>query len=487
MLNKTILIKMFLSIFVLSLTSTILHHNTYATTVTLYPTDDTMVTSIEENNTFGTYDILELGYDTTAFPGWAYFALLKFDTSKIPEKATINKATFNFYYLPPLKTTEKMPSYQVQRAMSDWNEETVNYKNKPNRDSGVYISAFSNTVGYKEWDLTTLVSKWVNKTYNNYGFYVVPTDWVYWISRFYSKEGTQKPTLVIDYTAPESNLLIPTINLPKIEIPKTIEPTVVIKDLFPPIISDVKVINTGISTAKVTWATDENSTSYVDYGDTSVYTKHKGQSDSAKQHEVLIDGLLIFKTYHFTVRSTDIYGNEGKTSDAKFFQFYKIPSPGGLVPLLPADDTSEDNYIDPNQPVDVDQPDVPNQQPPQDQPSSQDDSTSTDNNTGGSNIVFETIDEDKNQENSNKEKGINITEKGKQTGEQTTETEGISKGSIQITLTPAVLIAIMAGLILAALVVLFLIIRSIKKSKKSGGTQEPEAIEEENKELEEKH
>jgi hypothetical protein len=305
-------------------------------TITLFPSKDSIVAASPSlaDSTYGSVDMLEVGYDFSNTPPWGIFSILKFDIKMLPENAIIEKARFRFYMLQPIEYSEKTPEYKITRAKSDWEENTVKWSNKPEMDTASSTATFDNTIGYKEWDVTNLVKSWIDGTYPNYGFYVAPVLRTDWNSRFYSREGNSKPQLAIDYTTPEENIIIIP-DVPQIDIPLPLPdtPPLIIPDVFPPTISNIKISNAGVTKAKVTWTTDEESTSYVVYGDTAEYTNHSGQADSVKTHEVIIENLIPLKTYHYSVQSKDKKGNQAKTADAKFTQSFSVlPLPSSTEP-----------------------------------------------------------------------------------------------------------------------------------------------------------
>ena len=88
-------------------------------------------------------------------------------------------------------------------------------------------------------------------------------------------------------------------------------------DALAPIISDVTISDLTANTAKVSWTTNENSNSLVDYSGTSgVFTSTGGQyQDSSVSHSVILRGLDPSTTYYLQARSEDASGNEGKDSN----------------------------------------------------------------------------------------------------------------------------------------------------------------------------
>jgi len=88
-------------------------------------------------------------------------------------------------------------------------------------------------------------------------------------------------------------------------------------DMLAPIISDVTISDLTASTAKITWTTNENSNSLVDYSGTSgVFTSTGGQyQDNTISHTVTLRGLDPSTAYYLQARSADASSNEGKDSN----------------------------------------------------------------------------------------------------------------------------------------------------------------------------
>jgi regulation of enolase protein 1 (concanavalin A-like superfamily) len=88
-------------------------------------------------------------------------------------------------------------------------------------------------------------------------------------------------------------------------------------DTSPPIVRDVAV-SAAMSTATVTWATDEPSGSTVRFGRTTSYGRVSSHAEYTSTHTVALSGLACETVYHFAVHSTDEDGNEGVSPDATF-------------------------------------------------------------------------------------------------------------------------------------------------------------------------
>lgn len=91
--------------------------------------------------------------------------------------------------------------------------------------------------------------------------------------------------------------------------------------------------------AIITWDTDENSDSFVDYGLDSNYGTTVGQNDSVVSHSVEISGLSENTTYHFRVRSKDGYGNESASGD------YTFETKGSRLVLPPYSDVVINEFL----------------------------------------------------------------------------------------------------------------------------------------------
>jgi hypothetical protein len=86
-----------------------------------------------------------------------------------------------------------------------------------------------------------------------------------------------------------------------------------------PQISAVATALVTTSTATITWVTDEPSSSQVQYGLTSIYTKSTRRNKKKRTtHQVTIKSLSSGTTYHFRTKSKDKSGNIGYSDDFVF-------------------------------------------------------------------------------------------------------------------------------------------------------------------------
>ncbi|MES2986221.1 MAG: fibronectin type III domain-containing protein, partial [Patescibacteria group bacterium] len=88
-------------------------------------------------------------------------------------------------------------------------------------------------------------------------------------------------------------------------------------DSIPPVISAV-ASSTSISSATVTWTTNEGATSTVNYGLTTGYGSASTSATLATSHSIVLSGLTSSTLYHFQVSSTDANGNRSTSTDYTF-------------------------------------------------------------------------------------------------------------------------------------------------------------------------
>ncbi len=90
-------------------------------------------------------------------------------------------------------------------------------------------------------------------------------------------------------------------------------------DITPPVISAVSAGTLTQTGSTITWITNENSDSLVDYGLTSAYGSSSALNSSLiTSHSVAISGLLAGTLYHYRVKSKDASGNLATSADSTF-------------------------------------------------------------------------------------------------------------------------------------------------------------------------
>jgi hypothetical protein len=88
-------------------------------------------------------------------------------------------------------------------------------------------------------------------------------------------------------------------------------------DTTAPTITNVQV-STGVTTATITWVTNENADSQILYGNTVSYGSNYFDPTQTLSHSVLLFNLDPNTFYHFQIVSTDAAGNSSSTADITF-------------------------------------------------------------------------------------------------------------------------------------------------------------------------
>ena len=89
-------------------------------------------------------------------------------------------------------------------------------------------------------------------------------------------------------------------------------------DTTPPAISKIKVADIGLSSARITWMTDEPATSEMRYGTTSAYGLNLATDTKEKEHAFTLVNLEPETLYYYILGSTDNYGNKTETVNMTF-------------------------------------------------------------------------------------------------------------------------------------------------------------------------
>jgi hypothetical protein len=110
----------------------------------------------------------------------------------------------------------------------------------------------------------------------------------------------------------------------------------------PPVISAVTATAIGTTTATITWTTDQNSSSVVNYGTTASYGSNASGGTSVTSHSVSLTGLAPGTTYDYEVTSANA-GNGSATSSG--FTFATNPVPPTITNVLTSGTTSVSTTI----------------------------------------------------------------------------------------------------------------------------------------------
>ncbi|MEI6462476.1 MAG: Ig-like domain-containing protein [bacterium] len=110
-----------------------------------------------------------------------------------------------------------------------------------------------------------------------------------------------------------------------------------------PVISNVGLVRAG-DHMTVTWDTDKDSSSIIEYGLTSNYTNSTTEGDTSprvQSHSVLVSNLVACSVYHFRIKSIDSSLNEGVTTDGVF----TTNGCAGSSPITNTNSSSIDNAV----------------------------------------------------------------------------------------------------------------------------------------------
>lgn len=91
-----------------------------------------------------------------------------------------------------------------------------------------------------------------------------------------------------------------------------------VADTTAPTISDIVLSDLSDTSLKITWTTDENATTTVEYGKTDSYGSTATGNSNVTSHSVTIDSLSSNTTYHYIVKSSDSSGNAAASGDYTF-------------------------------------------------------------------------------------------------------------------------------------------------------------------------
>lgn len=106
--------------------------------------------------------------------------------------------------------------------------------------------------------------------------------------------------------------------------------TVVGIDVTAPILSNIAALSVTVSSAVITWATDEPALGMVDYGSTDSYGDTVVGGAITTHHNITLSSLTPATTYHFRASATDTVGNRGTSGDLTF----RTAAPGGDPPRV---------------------------------------------------------------------------------------------------------------------------------------------------------
>ncbi|MBP9773047.1 MAG: fibronectin type III domain-containing protein [Candidatus Peribacteraceae bacterium] len=94
------------------------------------------------------------------------------------------------------------------------------------------------------------------------------------------------------------------------------------RDSVPPVISNISAVSTDGTSATITWTTDENADSQIDYGITASYGPRQpfipADPQGVTTHTIVLSSLTVNTLYHYRIRTADALGNMALSNDLTF-------------------------------------------------------------------------------------------------------------------------------------------------------------------------
>jgi uncharacterized repeat protein (TIGR01451 family) len=154
---------------------------------------------------FGSASDMWAGYDDYLSPdGKIVRSLIQFDVSAIPSGTSIDSAVLRAYLVESYDYPSKTRTITAYRIGSSWSESSVTWNTRPScAEAYGSDSVTHGSWGWYSFDVTDLVSGWVNGSLSNYGVMLrgpeVSGSDSSWRS-FYTREGSYPPQLVVTYS-----------------------------------------------------------------------------------------------------------------------------------------------------------------------------------------------------------------------------------------------------------------------------------------------
>ena len=112
---------------------------------------------------------------------------------------------------------------------------------------------------------------------------------------------------------------------------------VLISDLTPPVISNIKITEISLNSVKISWKTNEISIPQINYGETIDYDKTFIGASFSIDNYIILQGFFPDEIYHFEIVAIDRDGNRASTPDQTF---QTLPLPDVVAPANIADLTA---------------------------------------------------------------------------------------------------------------------------------------------------
>lgn len=118
--------------------------------------------------------------------------------------------------------------------------------------------------------------------------------------------------------------------------------TTLTPDITPPVISNLQVSGITATGATITWSTDENSSTGIEYGLTSSYGGTNSGTGGTTSHSITLSGLTSGSTYHYRVTSVDSATNSAISVDQTFDTVVVPDTTAPAVPVITTSNTTID-------------------------------------------------------------------------------------------------------------------------------------------------
>ena len=174
-------------------------------TIALYPAADTFVFEMYPDKNYGNYHDMFVGKHLN---GNKYKILISFNIV-LPANAQLVSAKLvltlrGLYYFSDAGTTSK--KIYVCRVLESWGEYTATWNNQPSSICYDYFNVLNTDSAGKKYevDVTSIVKKWLDEGYPNYGFKLVGDDQI-GVVNLWAREASvadNRPKLVITYKIP---------------------------------------------------------------------------------------------------------------------------------------------------------------------------------------------------------------------------------------------------------------------------------------------
>ena len=178
-------------------------------TITLQPGPegiDSIVETSNPNTNYGTLTFCEI---VRNFPNNKVREYMQFDLSTVPANAVVVDASLNLYQFEDWGT----PDFTIglHKVTSAWDESTITWNLQPTWSANAETTSdiTMDDIGWKSWEIATLVQAWLDGSITNYGVVLKVTNETSTVmvgtkfrSSDYTDDISKRPELVIEYYIP---------------------------------------------------------------------------------------------------------------------------------------------------------------------------------------------------------------------------------------------------------------------------------------------